>query len=141
MVKKMMIVAATFLVIMGTSMFGTTNTAGAAIISCSGNSRCVDISMKYGVAQYWSTPKIYFSKGEEFKYDFGTTNKSLFHVAFAVFRLSDGKQITPWSYAAGKGGIDYSYGDIPSTGYYYMMAACKGGDDTRCEGGGTLKKW
>lgn len=38
-------------------------------------------------------------------------------------------------------GNNYDYWTVTSSGYYYLFAACEGGNDTRCSGGGILKKW
>lgn len=112
-----------------------------AYFECSTTSGCVDVYMKYNQGQYASSPSIYFSAGQSFKYDFETEPNSLFHVSVQVIRQSDGKQIGSTIYATGAGGWDDGYSTAPTSGYYYLLASCKGGDDTRCEGGGTLKKW
>ncbi|MBB2482440.1 hypothetical protein H5P36_19910 [Bacillus sp. APMAM] len=143
MIRKILLLSVFGIAILASSFLGVTNKAQAAGYYCSTSSdTCVDVKMTYGKAQYWSTPRIYFKKGQHFKYDFETSVNSLFHVGIAVFRVSDGAQITtPFIYAVGKGGDIFGEGDAPTSDYYYMMATCKGGDDTRCEGGGLLTKF
>lgn len=65
---------------------------------------------------------------------------NLHQVAFTVYR-DNGIKVAPWLYAGYNGGSNYSFFTAPVSGRYYLFAACKGGEDKRCAGGGTLKRW
>jgi hypothetical protein len=101
-----------------------------------GEPRCVDVTMTKGY-QYVASPSLYLYKGEYAHFDFQTNADSVHHVAFAVYN-SAGTRVTSWKYASYAGGEDGGYFTVPSTGYYYLFAACKGGEATTCTGGGTL---
>lgn len=134
--KKIYMTLAAFLLFLIGSIGGA-NEAKANFECWGGASRCVDVTMPYGY-QYASSPTIYLYKGETVSYDFETGSTSVYHVAYAVHD-SLGIKVTPWRYAAQKGGSSGYTFTVPYTGSYYLLAGCAGGDQTRCTGGGTLR--
>lgn len=111
----------------------------SAYYECSTNeTRCVDAKLTYGGGQYVASPSIYFAKGEVVSYSWENDAPGIQHVAFWIEK--DGTKVGSTLYAA-RNASDFNNYTIQTSGYYYLIGACAGGDDNRCSGGGRLSKW
>lgn len=109
-----------------------------AAITCGSTPRCAQTSLTYGGSQYAASASIYLSAGESVYIDWQNDSPGKMQVVF--YATKAGKQVGPTKYAAALG-HDYDYFKITESGYYYLTAACEGGNDTRCQGGGTIRYW
>ncbi len=71
-------------------------------------------------------------------FDWENDSPGKMQVVFYVTK--DGKQVGSAKFAAALGN-DYDYFSVKESGNYYLTAACEGGNDNRCQGGGTIRKW
>ena len=109
-----------------------------AAYSCGSLSRCEDVTLKYGGAEYAASGTVYFTKGEQVSYSWDNDSPGIMQVEFYISK--DGKQVSS-SLLAPRYGNNFSTFLIPSNGYYYLFAACDGGNDDRCQGGGMIRKF
>lgn len=119
----------------------TSSTQVQAAYACSpGETNCEDASFgKYNTKKTTSSNGVLFSKGSRAVYQWQNEPTGKMHVNFAIYN-GKGTRISSMLAAAGGGGSDYGTWIIPESGLYYLMAACEGGNDTRCYGGGRLSK-
>lgn len=59
-------------------------------------------------------------------------------VDFGVYK--SGKLVSKRLVAPGRVGSNWGYYTVPTTGDYYLVARCEGGNDNRCAGGGSISK-
>lgn len=95
--------------------------------------------MTYGqnVAAYLS--QLYLRAGETVKYDWENNPPGIMQVGFAVYK--GGSRVSKELLAVGRVGENFGFYTAPTSGYYYLGALCEGGNDRRCQGGGTIRKW
>jgi hypothetical protein len=135
--KKFSIVAIFMILFSVFNSFGE-NEAYAAF-ACDGAPGCISLPLYKGET-YKASPSIYLKAGQTALIEFETNPDSVHHVAFAAYSNS-GTQVTPWQYAGYAGGNDNYYWSVPTSGYYYLFAACKGGEASTCTGGGTIRSF
>ena len=117
-------------------LFDTNVKQAYAYYACSKNeARCADASFLYGGSKTTSTSSIYFSKGEKIEIQWENDSPGREHVAFYI--MSDKDKISKTIYAPAYGNNRHVE-DAPFSGYYYMVALCKGGETNTCKGGGRI---
>lgn len=94
--------------------------------------------MNYGKDKTVFSSSVYFSKGQTIKYEWDNDSPGIFHVAFYV--VNGNKKVSNTLYASALGN-DYDYFTAPESGWYSLYALCKGGEDNRCQGGGTISRF
>ncbi|WPK13262.1 hypothetical protein R6U77_06185 [Lysinibacillus louembei] len=109
-----------------------------AYFACAGTPRCADAKLQYGQAMYASSSSVYFTQGETIYYSWENDKPGIMHVAFYISK--GGVQVGEMKFAA-REGMDYGFYTVKESGYYYLTGACEGGNDTRCQGGGTIQLW
>ena len=110
-----------------------------AYYSCSpGQSQCANATLNYGGSSTVFSPSVFISKGQYIKYEWDNDSPGIFHVAFYVVRGNE--KVSPTLHAVSLGN-DYGYFIASESGFYSLYALCKGGDDNRCQGGGTISKF
>lgn len=114
------------------------NQANAYYACSPGQSQCADAILSYGGDSTVFSSEIFISKGQSIKYEWENDSPGIFHVAFYV--VKDNQKMSPTLYAVAKGN-DFGYFVASESGYYSLYALCKGGDDNRCRGGGTISKF
>lgn len=100
--------------------------------------KCADVDMVYGESQYVASASVYFNYGEKIAYEWDNDSPGIQHVAFYVSRsgVRASKALT-----APRDSNNWGVMDVTQAGWYYLFAACAGGDDTRCQGGGRISKY
>lgn len=98
--------------------------------------------MYWGQQQYVASPSIYLYQGQTAYYEWGNDTSGLMQVSFAIYN-SSGQRVSPELVATGSysGGNNWGTWKVSSSGYYYLFAACEGGNDTRCVGSGLVENW
>lgn len=123
------------------SMVFTTGIDSAkAYYSCgSDDVRCRSVRMFYGQKTFVKTSQVYFYANESIYYSWDNDKPGIMQVGFSIYNAA-GKRVSPEKVAV-REGDNYGIWPVPTSGYYYLLALCEGGNDTRCEGGGKLMKW
>lgn len=116
------------------------NPASAAFTCSSSDVKCKGARMYYGKQKYVSSGSAYFKQGETILFEWDNDEPGIMQVNFSV-RNSAGKRVSAELVAPGRIGSNFGTWRVTSSGYYYLFAACEGGNDTRCVGGGTIKKF
>ncbi|MBM7648076.1 hypothetical protein JOC78_001016 [Bacillus ectoiniformans] len=116
------------------------NEASAAFTCSSTDVKCKAAKMYYGEQQYVASGSAYFNIGETILFEWDNDNPGIMQVNFSV-RNSAGTRVSKELVAAGRIGSNFGTWTVTSSGYYYLFAACEGGNDTRCVGGGVIKKF
>ncbi len=138
MKKKTGLILWCFLTFLSVFSFGI-NSAYAYTTCYSDDIKCRAVRMYYGQQQYAATGTAYFAKGETIYYAWDNDAPGIMQVGFRVYN-SAGAPVSKELLAVKEGG-NWGYWTVTSSGYYYLFASCEGDNDTRCEGGGLLKKW
>lgn len=141
LLKKFGFLISALIIVFTVSNFLGINKASAAGVYCDGyHSPCADAQMYWGQQQYVASGSIYLYRGQTAYYEWGNDNSGLMQVSFAIYN-SSGQQVSPALVAAGSysGGDNWDTWTVPSDGYYYLFAACEGGNDTRCVGSGLIE--
>lgn len=112
-----------------------------AAFSCSPSiSQCSDAKLTYGGSKTVFSSSVYFSKGENIFYSWQNDSPGIFHVAFYVVKGNE--KVSDTLYAnSSPSSYDYGYFPAPESGFYTLYALCKGGEDNRCQGGGTINRF
>lgn len=109
-----------------------------AAYTCGSSSQCAAAKLNYGKDKTVFSSSVYFSKGQTIKYQWDNDSPGIFHVAFYV--VNGNKKVSNTLYATSLGN-DYGYFTATESGWYSLYALCKGGEDNRCQGGGTISRF
>lgn len=110
-----------------------------AYYACSTNElKCADATLEYGQSQYVASASVYFNSGESISYSWENDAPGIMQVEFYVSRA--GQRASKPLYAT-RDGDNWGVYPVEWSGYYYLFAACEGGNDTRCQGGGKITKY
>jgi len=139
---KFVFIFAALIVIFMTSNLGVNKANAAGFYCTSSDNPCKDAQMYWGKQQFVATGSVYLYKGQLAYYEWGNDPSGLMQVSFAIYN-SSGTRVSPEKVAAGSysGGENYGTWTVSATGYYYLFAACEGGNDTRCVGSGKITLW
>ncbi|MES1047805.1 hypothetical protein FOA22_25590 [Heyndrickxia oleronia] len=118
---------------------GLNNSVQAAEVCTTVDEKCKSVRMYYGEAQYVASGQTYFNKGETIYYGWDNDPPGIMQVAFQIYN-SAGAPVSR-ELVAVREGNNYGFWTVTSSGYYYLFAACEGGNDRRCSGGGKFMKW
>lgn len=118
--------------------FGFNITQTSAAYTCGSSTKCKSAKMTYGKQQYVASGSIYFSKGDKLIYEWDNDSPGIMQVGFSVYN-SSGVRVTTKLGATGRVGNNYGIWEVTKSGSYYLFAECEGGNDTRCQGGGTIR--
>lgn len=111
------------------------NQANAYFECSSGLSQCEDAKLTYGGNKTVVSKSVYFSKGQSIIFDWQNDSPGIHHVAFYVVRGNE--KVSETIYATSVGS-NYDVITATESGLY---ALCKGGEDNRCQGGGTIRRF
>lgn len=134
MKKKYIKILSSFLILVS-FVFSIQLEKASAYYACSPGENCKGARMYYGQQVYAKSLNLYLYAGQRVKYDWDNDPAGLMQVDFGVYK--DGYLVSKRLVAA-RYGDNYGFYDVPSSGYYYLFARCEGGNDNRCEGGGTI---
>mgnify|MGYP005611752529 FL=1 len=115
--------------------FSSINSKQANADSCSsGQTRCADTSLLYGVDKISSTNARFFVKGERIWFSWSNVSPGIFHTNIAIY---NGTTKVYGYHSIPSLGSDYGYIPAPYSGSFHLVALCSDGlGETRCKGEG-----
>ncbi len=118
--------------------FGPSQASAYGVQCGPGDFKCADAEFNND-GNYVSSKRIWFDKGETIYFEWENEEDGLMQVAFAVHNYHG--EVSDEKVATGKGGNNFGTYTVDFADYYHLFAACEGGNDTRCKGGGLIKKF